>query len=206
MLVYRQAHPALQLFRNLFILICNYFSCFCLLRKLLKVAGHTFDSLLGIIVLFPAGFLLSEKPLLLLPQFHSYFFSLHIIAALTACVFIVKAAAAALGQVIGIKYRQANLIGFEESAYRISCAGFPLLTLGLVLGCLWTQFAWADWWGWNPEQMWSLAAWLVFAGYFFYRSAFGVKFARLNSLWILTSFALIIINLLWPNLAGFFLV
>ena len=174
-------------------LIIYPLSIFC--KKALKTRGFVFDPLIGAAVLTCSGFIFPEQILPLPPALQGPFWIPHIAANLFAFILITKAAFAALGQIIGIQNKQANMVNFEESAYRLVCAGFPLLTLALVLGCLWTQFALADWWGWNPAQMWSLATWLVFAGYFFYRESFGTKFPRLNSLWIICGFALILIAL-----------
>ena len=84
-------------------------------------------------------------------------------------------------------------------------AGFPLLTLGLVLGSVWGQSAWGDWWGWDPKELWSLASWLVYLGYFHFRYMFAKRFPRINSLWVILGLVVIIITLLWVNLSRLFL-
>jgi len=60
----------------------------------------------------------------------------------------------------------------EEAAGRLArelraraCLGFPFLTLGLAIGALWAQDAWADYWGRGPGETWALVAWLVYAAY-----------------------------------------
>jgi ABC-type transport system involved in cytochrome c biogenesis permease subunit len=85
------------------------------------------------------------------------------------------------------------------------CLGFPLLTLGIVLGSFWGKIAWGDYWNWDPKEMWSLATWLVFIGYFHYRYMTGVKYLKINCLWIVTGFAFIVITLLWVNLSRIFI-
>jgi hypothetical protein len=92
----------------------------------------------------------------------------------------------------------------EDATYRIVCAGFPLLTLGLILGSYWGKQAWGDYWGWDPKELWSLASWLVFLGYFHFRYMFGKKHPRINSLWAIAGMAAIIITLLWVNLSRIF--
>ena len=92
----------------------------------------------------------------------------------------------------------------EEASYKLICAGFPLLTLGLILGSIWGKRAWGDYWGWDPKELWSLASWLAFIGYLHFRYMFGKKFPKINSLWIILGLAAIIITLLWVNLSRLF--
>jgi cytochrome c-type biogenesis protein CcsB len=41
--------------------------------------------------------------------------------------------------------------------------GFPLLTVGIILGAVWGKAAWGSYWSWDPKETWSLITWLVFA-------------------------------------------
>jgi ABC-type transport system involved in cytochrome c biogenesis permease subunit len=178
-------------------------SLFC--KKVLRTGGWVADMLIGAVVLFPAGFVFPDGRLLLPPALQSPLFAPHIMVYMLAYFFMTKAAIQAILQIIGVKYNpQARLVDCEEATYRLTCAGFPLLTLGLIFGSIWAQLAWADWWGWDPKEMWSLATWLVYAGYFLYRTIFGTQFGRLNSLWSITGFACIVITLLWVNLSRLF--
>ena len=77
--------------------------------------------------------------------------------------------------------------------------GFFLMTLALVLGALWGKICWGDWWQYDPKEMWSLATWLTFAGYFHFRSR-----ARV-AVWLLRFGAvMIILTLTWVNFARIF--
>ncbi|RPJ31170.1 MAG: c-type cytochrome biogenesis protein CcsB, partial [Planctomycetaceae bacterium] len=92
----------------------------------------------------------------------------------------------------------------EQATYELIAIGFPLLTLGLVLGSWWGQLAWGNYWGWDPKELWSLASWLVYVGYFHWRYMFGKIHSRINSLWAIAGMAAIIITLLWVNLSRLF--
>jgi len=83
-------------------------------------------------------------------------------------------------------------------------AGFPLLTLGLILGSYWGKLAWGDYWGWDPKELWSLASWMVFLAYFHFRYMFGKKHPNINSLLAILGMVAIIITLLWVNLSRIF--
>ena len=41
--------------------------------------------------------------------------------------------------------------------------GFPLLTLGIVTGAAWANYAWGTYWSWDPKETWSLITWFFYA-------------------------------------------
>ena len=43
--------------------------------------------------------------------------------------------------------------------------GFPLLTVGILLGAYWANDAWGRYWGWDPKETAALVTWLIYAGY-----------------------------------------
>ena len=85
--------------------------------------------LIGVIVLFPAGFIFSAEPMQLPPALQSWLFGPHVLVYMLSYILMTKAAVQAAMQLIGQKY-EGNLLIPEEATYRMVCAGFPLLTLG----------------------------------------------------------------------------
>jgi ABC-type transport system involved in cytochrome c biogenesis permease subunit len=178
-------------------------SLFC--RRVLRVGGYSADMLIGAIVLFPAGFVFNAEPQHLPPALQSWLFTPHVAVYMFSYIFMAKASFQAICQLAGKNPKPGeNLLSPEQATYSIVCVGFPLLTLGLILGSYWGKQAWGDYWGWDPKELWSLASWLVFLGYFHYRYMFGKKHPRANSLWALAGMAAIIITLLWVNLSRLF--
>jgi cytochrome c-type biogenesis protein CcsB len=57
--------------------------------------------------------------------------------------------------------------------------GFPLLTLGVVAGSIWARTVWGSHWQWDPKQVWTLAAWLLYALLLHQRLAIGWKGHRI---------------------------
>jgi ABC-type transport system involved in cytochrome c biogenesis permease subunit len=51
--------------------------------------------------------------------------------------------------------------------------GFPLLTLGTIAGALWARTVWGSPWIWDPKQVWTLAAWTLYAVVLHQRLAIG---------------------------------
>lgn len=41
--------------------------------------------------------------------------------------------------------------------------GFPLLTLGVLVGSVWARTAWGSNWQWDPKQIWTLLTWSLYA-------------------------------------------
>jgi cytochrome c biogenesis factor len=93
-------------------------------------------------------------------------------------------------------------ISFELGTYRMVCLGYPLLTIGLILGSWWGKLAWGDYRGWDPKEMWSLASWLVYVTYFHFRHMYGRKYPHINSFWIILGMIVIVITLLWRNIVN----
>jgi ABC-type transport system involved in cytochrome c biogenesis permease subunit len=48
-----------------------------------------------------------------------------------------------------------------------------LLTLGVLVGSIWARTAWGSHWQWDPKQIWTLAAWLLYALLLHQRLAIG---------------------------------
>jgi ABC-type transport system involved in cytochrome c biogenesis permease subunit len=162
--------------------------------------------LIGAIVLFPAGFIFSAEPQQLPPALQSWLFAPHVAIYTLSYIFMAKAAFQAAFQLTGItRSSNENLLPCEDGTYRMICAGFPLLTLGLILGSVWGKLAWGDYWNWDPKELWSLVSWLVYVGYFHFRSMFGQTRPRTNSIWAIAGMAVIVITLLWVNLSKLFL-
>ena len=144
---------------------------FC--RHVLRISGETGDMLLGAIVLFPAGFIFNDQPQHLPPALQSWLFAPHVAVYMIAYVLMAKAAFQALGELfIKTGPSDKQLASYEQGTYRMVCFGFPLLTLGLILGSVWGKLAWGDYWNWDPKELCSLASWLVFIGYFDFRYMF----------------------------------
>ena len=178
-------------------------SLFC--NRVLRVESGSADMFIGTIVLVPAGFIFSAEPLQLPPALQSWLFAPHVTVYMLSYVFMAEATFQAIAQFSGKNLNNGEkLLDPELSTYRMVCAGFPLLTLGLILGSYWGQFAWGDYWGWDPKELWSLASWLVYVGYFHFLGMFGRRYPRINSTWVIVGMVFIIITLLWVNLSRLF--
>jgi len=92
----------------------------------------------------------------------------------------------------------------ERATDTMACFGFPLLTLGLVLGAWWGKLVWDDYWHWDPKELWSLVSWLVFLGYLHFRAVSGRRWPRACAALVCLGMICILITLLWANLSPLF--
>ena len=53
----------------------------------------------------------------------------------------------------------------DDINYKAIMVGFPLLTLGIVTGAIWANYAWGTYWSWDPKETWSLIVGFVYAAF-----------------------------------------
>ena len=62
--------------------------------------------------------------------------------------------------------------------YRSVLMGFPMLTVGIITGAAWADYAWGSYWSWDPKETWSLITWLVYSAFLHARLARGWQGGR----------------------------
>jgi cytochrome c-type biogenesis protein CcsB len=53
----------------------------------------------------------------------------------------------------------------DEINYKTIVIGFPMLSLGIITGAAWANYAWGSYWSWDPKETWSLITWFVYAAF-----------------------------------------
>lgn len=92
-------------------------------------------------------------------------------------------------------------------SYRASQLGLVFLTVTIILGALWAEQAWGNYWTWDPKETWSLITWLIYAMYLHLRMGRGLKgkvaaiFAVIGFICVL--FTYIGVNTLLPGLHSY---
>jgi cytochrome c-type biogenesis protein CcsB len=91
--------------------------------------------------------------------------------------------------------------------YRIIAIGFPLLTLGIVLGAVWAATAWGRPWGFDPKETWSAITWLIYAVYLHmrYMAGWGGRSSAIISIigFLAVLFTYLGVNYLLPGLHSY---
>lgn len=198
-------HPPLQNMFEVFIslgMLMWPLWAFC--RCFLGARGPAINVILGIAVLFPAGFVFHAEPQTLPPVLRSWLFVPHVASYMIAYVVLLLAAGQAVLHLASVGGSLDSRSQYECATYNMIRMGFPLLTLGLVLGAVWGKLAWGDYWQWDPKELWSLASWLAYVAYLHLRSLYGARFSRANSAIAIVGGVLVVATLLWVNLGRIF--
>ncbi len=83
----------------------------------------------------------------------------------------------------------------DELSYRAIAWGFPFLTIGIISGAVWADYAWGTYWSWDPKETWSLITWFVYAAYLHARVTRGWRGRK--AAWISIAGFLAVIFLYW---------
>jgi len=101
--------------------------------------------------------------------------------------------------------RLPSLETLDNLNYRILSWGFALLTLGILSGAVWAEYAWGHFWIWEPRPVLSLLTWILYALLLHYRTV-GWRGRRAAALTIVC-FAVLVgsflsVKLLFPGRHG----
>lgn len=153
----------------------------------LKVMG-AFVVPIAFILLSVAGMLFEEAKDLV-PALQSNWLTFHVLMA------VIAYGAYALSFGLGIMYmiksnmEQGKNTGIlnvqlppsntlDEMSYRAIAFAFPFMSLVIISGAIWAEYAWGRYWSWDPKETWSLITWLVYAAYMHARFTYGWKGKR----------------------------
>ena len=161
------------------------------------------DALLGVLILFPAGFVFGEEARRLPPALQSHLFIPHVGSYVAGYVLLARAALLALPLFKGTTEAE-GLRRADEASRQTAAAGFVLLTLGLLLGAVWGKICWGHYWQFDPKEMWSIATWLMYGGYFHCRLTRGLRSPKTLAALLWLGLLFIVLTLTWINLSRLF--
>ena len=137
-----------------------------------------------------------------MPALRSYWLAIHVSAAVIAYgsfatsfgVSIAYLVKARKGEDSDSKMDLPELKVLDQISYKLVFVGLPFLTIMLVTGAVWAEYAWGSFWSWDPKETWALVTWLVYAIYLHTRFMKGFKGTR--SAWLsVIGFAAVIFTL-----------
>src|SRR4030067_528517 len=138
----------------------------------IKVLGSFLTPIALILMLFALA--LPKEILPLAPVLKSFWHPFHVIFAflgnaiftLTFCfgvMYLIQEHQVKAKKMGAIARRLPPLKVLDDLNYQSLKFGFLLLTLGIITGAIWAEYAWGRYWNWDPKETWSLITWLLYA-------------------------------------------
>jgi cytochrome c-type biogenesis protein CcsB len=94
--------------------------------------------------------------------------------------------------------RLPSLETLDQLNYRALVWGFPLLTLGILSGALWSKHSWGRFWSWDEREVFSLILWLLYAGLLQARLVVGWRGRRAATVTII-GFAVVLMSFVFGH-------
>jgi len=152
------------------------------------------------------------------PALNSYWLPVHVLLLFIGdAVFAVAFGAGVMyllqerqvkGKKMGAIFRRLpSLEVLDEINYKCLTVGFPLLTLGIITGSIWAEYAWGSYWSWDPKETWSLITWILYAALLHARLTVGWR-GRKAAILAIVGFCAVLftflgVNLLLPGLHSY---
>jgi cytochrome c-type biogenesis protein CcsB len=126
------------------------------------------------LILILTASLVPDEIMPLSPVLESYWLPVHVIIAFLGNAFFAVAFFLGIMYVIqehylkshrlkGLFFVLPSLETIDELNYRCLQYGFPLLTLAIISGAVWSEYSLGSYWDWRPRQTWSLITWFLYA-------------------------------------------
>ncbi len=178
------------------------------LKYKVKVLGSFLTPIALILMLF--AFALPKEILPLAPVLNSFWHPFHVIFAflgnavfaLTFCcgvMYLIQEHQLKSKKMGPITKRLPPLNLLDDLSYQSLKYGFPLLTLGIITGAVWAEYAWGRYWNWDPKETWSLITWLLYAALLHQRLTVGWR-GRKAAIMAIVGFLAIVFTFLGVNL------
>ena len=92
-----------------------------------------------------------------------------------------------------------DALHLEALSFRLNAIGFVLWTLTLIGGSLWAEEAWGRYWNWDPKEVGTFVAWVVYAAYLHARTTRGWSGRRAAYL-VFVGYGVVLANFTLVNL------
>ena len=202
--------PITSLFESLsfsaFAIVCVFLAFE--LRYHLRVLGAFVAPLAFAFSIFAA--ILPGEVRALAPALNSYWLPIHVILLFFGNAVFAVAFGAAIMYLLMEKELKRKKLGaifkrlpsldvLDDINYRCLTIGFPLLTLGIITGSIWAEYAWGSYWSWDPKEVWSLITWMLYAALLHFRMTVGWR-GRKAAIFAIVGFCAILFTFLGVNL------
>jgi cytochrome c-type biogenesis protein CcsB len=183
------------------------------LKYKIKVLGAFLACIALILMLFALA--LPKEILPLAPVLRSFWHPFHVLFAFlgnavfalafgSGIIYLIQEHQLKSKKMGAISRRLPSLKVLDDLNYRALTFGFPLLTLGIITGAVWAEYAWGRYWGWDPKETWSLITWFLYAAMLHQRLTVGWRGRKAAIMAIVgflsVMFTFLGVNLLLPGL------
>jgi cytochrome c-type biogenesis protein CcsB len=186
------------------------------LRYKINVLGSFLTPIALILMLF--GLALPKEIVPLAPVLKSFWHPVHVVFAFLGHAIFALAFSCGVMYLLqehelkskrmgAIAQRLPSLMVLDDLNYQSLKFGFPLLTLGIITGAIWAEYAWGRYWGWDPKETWSLVTWFLYAALLHQRLTVGWRGRKAAIMAIVgfgaALFTFLGVNLLLPGLHAY---
>ena len=129
------------------------------------------------------------------PALQSAYFIPHVFSYMISYTLV---AVSALMCIMSFFLKGENKLRHEKAVYHLVLTGFPFMVLGMLLGALWANACWGNFWSWDLKETWSLVTVMTLSAYLHLRrtDTFG-KYAKVL---VILAFAFEIITLFFVGM------
>ncbi len=124
------------------------------------------------------------------PELQNILFPIHASIIITAIAFLAMAFCGAIMYLLQERELKSKRFGFFFSRlpsldaldtlnHHCLSIGFPLLTLGMITGLIWSKQVFGSFWSWDPKETYSLITWLLYAAILHQRFTVGWRGRRI---------------------------
>lgn len=146
----------------------------------------------------------------LMPALQSVWLTIHVSFAVIGYGSFAVACGVSIMYLVQNRAKRADLPPVEQLdriSYRAIQFGYLFLTLTIITGAIWAQYAWSRYWAWDPKETWSLVTWIIYTIYLHQRKRKGMHgqsaawFAVVGFLCVI--FTYIGVNTILPSLHSY---
>ena len=121
------------------------------------------------------------------------------IAFLAAIMYLIQEYQIKQKRLGAIYSRLPSLATLDGINYYSIVYGFPFLTVGMITGSVYAQYAFGNYWQWDPKEVWSLISWLFYAALLHQRIAVGWQ-GRRAAIMAIVCFSVLVFTFLGVSL------
>ena len=129
------------------------------------------------------------------PALQSVYFIPHVFSYMISYTLV---AVAALMCIISFFLKSENKFRYEKAVYHLVITGFPFMVLGMLLGALWANACWGNFWSWDLKETWSLLTVMTLSVYLHFRRT--ADFGKYAKVLVIVAFIFEIITLFFVGM------